>query len=260
MSINKLISYKNVLLDLLDELALDHTKYTPMFARWIEKAEKKIGSRYQYKKKIAVLNISGCTAELPSDAAYVQRGIMGNQGCDCQDLFLNVGGSIASKAVSISSSANAAFNNLSFLIVDIVPAGQFTDASNFYYIDYEIQGNKIIFKQNYNGSQITIQYLGIETDCDGLMLIGENHVDAIMWYCKWKFYDRRIRSGIDLGKVRDYKMEWERQCLNARAVDATLTEPERQSILQYIHDPYVGWGLRLQPTLGTWGSVMNGVW
>ena len=260
MSINSVISIKNVLLNLLDDLALDHTKFTPMFTNWAITAEKKISSRYQYKKKKAVLNIKGCVAELPIDAMYVQRGVLGDQGCDCNDLLDNWCGGISNSAITTAANPSSGFNNLSFLIVDIVPAGQFTDGG-YYLIDYEIQGNKIIFKQSYDGQQITIQYLGVETDCDGIMMIGQNHVDAIGWYCKWMFHNRRVTNYLQKKIADDAQMNWERQCLNARAIDAQLTEPERMSILQTIHDPYVGWGLPLQPTLGSWGSVMvNGAW
>jgi hypothetical protein len=251
MSINKLVSINNVLLDLLDDLGLDHTKYTPMFARWIEKAEKKIGSRYQYQKKKAILNIKGCVAELPCDAMSLQLAILGNQGCDCSDLFnkFQCGTFVPS---SPSSEVISGYNNLSFLIVDIVNNGQAMTANNFKL--YEVADNKIIFRNNYDGYQVTVQYLGLVTDCDGIIMVGENHVDALGWYCKWMFSQRSIRSGIDIGRTRDLQMEWERQCVNARAIDAQLTESERQRVVEKLHDAHAGWGLPLTPTMGTWAD------
>lgn len=252
--INKVISIDNVLLDLLDDLALDHTKYTPMFARWIQKAEDKIGSRYQYKKKKAVLDIKGCTAELPCDAMSLQLAIMGSQGCNCDDLYNQFTCGAYTPAVA---GQIIGVNNLSFLVVDTVQAGQATAWTNF--VDYEIQDNKIIFKNNYDGYQVTIQYLGLQTDCEGILMIGQNHVDAIGWYCKWKFYDRNVRSGIDLGKSRDAKMEWERQCLSARAKDAqeSFTESERARVVEMNHDALIGYSLPLQ---GNYNLTNYGNW
>ena len=247
MSINKLISYKNVLVDLLDNLNLDHTKYTPMFTRWIEKAETKIGSRYQYTKKKAVLDIKGCHADLPSDAQALQLAIIGDQGCDCTDLFNQCFNNFSAQT---STDTIRGFNNLSFLVVDV----RNNDSGPWDFVEYEVQDNKLIFKQNLDGLQVTVQYLGLATDCDGILQIGENHVDAITEYCMWQYRRQNIKSGIDLGLARDHQMNWERQCLNARAIDAgkSFTESERRLTLELLHDPHAGWGLPLTPTMGTW--------
>jgi hypothetical protein len=242
MSQNKLVSVKNVIVDLMDDLALDHKSYTPMFTNWAIRAEKKIGSYYQYKKKHAVLEIKGCHAELPCDCVYLQIGIMGDLGDCCTDIFDRTCGSLLR-----GTSMDATFANTGgFLVVDI---GTFaTDQTinpAFGFVQYEVQDNKIIFLNNYDGQSITIQYLGMEVDCDGIPLIGENHIEAIGQYCMWKFRMRRVRSGIDIGLYRDHKAEWERLCANARAEDAIPSDSDYRMITELVNDPHAGKSLWL---------------
>lgn len=247
MSQNKLISINNVIINLLDDLALDHTKYKPMFTNWAVWAEKQIGSFYQYSRKHAVLDICGCIAELPCDAVYLQRAIMGDRGCNCGDLFNQVCGSFSASVTAGN------IDSTSFLVVDLpayATSGNSGGIYNFGLVGNHVQDNKIIFDKSYDGQKVTIQYLGLELDCDNIPLIGENHVEAIGEYCMYKFRRRKVRSGIDLGMVRDHKNEWEKLCARARGDDAELSDADRQRIVQMYHDPYIGKGLPLVPTLG----------
>jgi len=116
-------------------------------------------------------------------------------------------------------------------------------------IPHVVQNNKIILDKNYNGQKLTIQYLGLETDCDGFVMISQNHVQAIMWNIIWKYYfQKKAMNSLEYGKMNDAKVEWNRECAHARAVDGELTESERDRIVTMLHDPYIGKGLALQPT------------
>lgn len=251
MSINKLVSVNNVIINLIDDLGLDHNKYKPMFVNWATTAEKNIGSFYQYKRKRIVLNICGCVAELPCDAVYLQRALMGDYGLDCGELFSACGGFL--------NNVNARAGNIdltSFLVVDL-PAGA-TSASptggtgifSFGLVAHHVQDNKIIFDINRDGQKVTVQYLGIEVDKDGIPLVGENHLEAILEYCLWKFRRRNVRSGIDLGLARDHEHRWNEFVCRARGDDAELSDTDRQRIVQMLHDPYIGRGLQLVPSTG----------
>ncbi len=245
MSINKLVSVNNVIINLLDDLALDHTKYKPMFTNWAIWAEKQIGSFYQYEKKFAVLDICGCHAELPCDAKYLQRAIMGDRGCDCTDLFNMVCGNLLN-SVNVTSGS---IDSTSFLVVDLPSSATATSGTfSFGFMGYDIQDNKIIFKQNLDGQKVTIQYLGLKCDCDGIPLVGENHLEALAEYCMYKFRRRNPKSGIQLGMIRDHKEAWERLAARSRGDDAEVNDSDYKRIVALLHDPYAGKGLPLVPS------------
>lgn len=242
MSINKLVSINNVIVNLIDDLGLNHNKYKAMFTNWAVTAEKSIGSFYQYKRKYAVLNITGCTAELPQDAAFLQIAILGDYGCECGDLFNQTCYGLNLNRAFVNGNINLA----NFLVVD-KPSG---DTAGYGMVGFHVQDNNLIFDCNRDGQKVTLQYLGLELDCDGIPLVGENHLEAILEYCMWKFRRRNIRSGIDLGLARDHENRWKEYVCRARGDDAELSESDRQRIVDMLHDPYIGRGLQLIPSQG----------
>lgn len=248
MSVNKLISIKNAIVDAMDRVGIDHDKLIPLFTRWAVMAEKEIGSKYQYVTKREVLNIEHCTACLPADAVYIQTAILGDHGCDCADLMASICGCIAGGTFGGADGT--------FLIVDI---GTSFNGNIRGYVNHTIQNNKLVFEQDFDGKQVTIQYLGIEKDCDGFPLIGENHVQAITEFIIWRYYFRKVNlSPMEYGKMNKAEQEWHRECSHARAVDGQLTDSERQSLVYGIlHNPYIGISLSsgMHTTLDdTWGD------
>lgn len=163
MSINKMISIKNPIVDAMEMCGADHDKYIPVFTRWASLAEKAIGSYYQFKRKIAVLDITGCIACLPNDAAYLQRAVLGDYGCDCSDLFQRWCATYKGNTTTMAS----AVDSNTFLIVDMGLATTY----GYNIIDHVVQDNKIVFAHNYDGQKVTIQYLAYDMDCDGLFLL-----------------------------------------------------------------------------------------
>lgn len=246
MSINKLISIENPIIDAMDQLGLDHDKDKPIFTRWATLAEKEINSYYQFKKQWSVLDITGCVAKLPSDARYVQLAILGDLGCECGDLFTTICSTITLSSATLNTSASGN----TFLIVD-VGEGYTTINGD---IAHEIQDNKIILKTDaYDGDKITIQYLGYQRDEKGFIKVGENHVNAIKWNIIWLHYMRmRKMNGMDYGKMKIAKEEWDRECLNARAKDSELSDGERSEIRNMLYCPYNGLGMEIgqTPTFG----------
>ena len=246
MSVNKLISAENVIINLIESLKLDHTKHKPMFMRWIVEAEKQIGSYYQYVRKIAVIDIKNCIAEVPEDAKWVELALLGDYGCECQDLFKRFCGGALNAAVTTGN-----IDSTSFLVVDLPSVATTTTGNyNFGLIDYKISNNKIVLDNNYNGQKLTVQYLAIETDCDGIPLVGENHILALEEYCLWMFKRRNIRSGIDVGVCRDHERRWHELCASARADDAMPSGGEQEIAARMINNPYAGRGLKLVPMRG----------
>ena len=63
MSINRLISINNPIINAMDLAAVDHANHRPLFMTWAYQAEKEIGSYYQYERQWKVIDVCGCTAE-----------------------------------------------------------------------------------------------------------------------------------------------------------------------------------------------------
>jgi len=244
---NNLISIQTPVVDAMEMCGIENDKDRMVFTRWAYQAEKEIGSRYQFIKKIAVININGCAACLPNDAAYVQRALLGDFGCDCTDLFYKWCATIN------SGSAFSSPEGPTFLIVD---AGGGQDFLSSIPINFEIQDNKIVLMTSaYSGQKLTVQYLGYKTDCDGFLEISENHVLAITAYICWKYYMRKKRSSNeDFYKIKEWKMEWVREVGNANAQDSVLTEGQRNNIVSMLHDPYCGIGIPLS-SVSTYGGA-----
>lgn len=234
MAINKLISIKQAIFEASEDMGFDITRDKPTFAMWAVRAEKDIGSYYSYKRKRDVLTISNCCAQLPCSAAYLKAVVMGDYGCDCEALF-----------GSLYTWAGGAFAipTETFLIIDNGDSTRYSCAG----IQYTIQDNSILFNQNLDGQKVTIEYLGLEEDCDGFVMVNENHIPAIIEYIMWKFCVRSRFSAVkmELGDTQMHKQEYFRLASDSRAMDATLTEADRAEIVAILHDPFSGIGLNV---------------
>lgn len=251
MGINKLISVKVPVLNAIQDMGIDITKDVPTFTRWAVWAEKHgIGSYYSLQRKRAVLKVNGCVAELPCEASFVQGVLLGDFGCDCGDLF-----SMCFNSFGIVGAATTD----TFLIIDRPDTNQQVSILG---IKWEVQNNKLIFKQNLNAlnvnstttvpqittpQKVTIQYLGIETDKDGFPMVVEGHQEAIAAYIGYMFCKRSRFSPVkmDHGDLQWHWREWMRLASEARASDAELSDTDRQEIAAMISDPYIGRGMEV---------------
>lgn len=225
MSINKLISIRNAILDATDLAAIDHNNFLPLFTTWAIKAEKEIGGLSAITK-YKVLDICGCTAEIPCDAVIVEAAILGSHDVECGALFSNY---LNTPLVNQQKAGN------NFLIIDIGSV----DTPSCGIVPYDIQDNKLIFSRDLNDLKITIKYRGIVEDCDGFPLVSENHIDAIAEFIRHNWLKRkRKKTNVDMAEMRDARIEWDRMCAHARAMDNALTETQRQSILDMLDDAY----------------------
>jgi len=130
-----------------------------------------------------------------------------------------------------------------FLVVDVPETGGSTRIGIG--PRYEVQDNCIVFKSDFNGDDITVEYLGLVEDDDGFVMVGENHIEAIVAYIMFK-YAARSRFSPDKMTVQDRQLlllEYENLVTGARADDSELTESERQEIVNMLHDPFSGYGL-----------------
>ena len=232
MSINKLISIKNAIDDATDMAAIDHNNFLPLFMTWAAYAEKEIGGASAITK-YAVLDICGCAAELPCDAISVEGAILGCHETNCGQLFSNV-------FSTQFTTSHVVGNN--FVIVDV---GGSQDYLSCGIVPYTYQDNKLIFGNGcITATQITIKYLGTVNDCDGYPLVSENHIEAITEFISYKWLRRkRKKSQADVREMELARMEWDRLCIHARALDNQLTDTDKEEIAQMLHDAYSGRGL-----------------
>ena len=245
MSVNRLISIKNAIVDATDMAAIDHQSFLPLFMTWAIYAEKEIGGLSAITK-YAVLDICGCSAELPCDTVSVDGAILGNHDTECGQLFSN----IFNKSFV---NAQPAGNN--FVIVDV---GGTQDFPTCGVVPYSYQNNKLVFEQTITETKVTIKYRGVVEDCDGYPLVSENHILAIAEYIRYCWLKRRRKkSNVDLREMQDAFIQWDRLCAHARADDNKLTETQREVIVQKLHDAYSQRSLTQGMKLNNYGSISN---
>ncbi len=236
MAINKLISIKEAILEASEDMGFDLTRDKPTFAMWAVRAEKDIGSYFSYKRKRAVLTVTNCRAELPCNAAYLKAVVSGDQGCDCGEMFAG----LLSDPQWVEEGVTL-FGSHVFSLVDI----PFGGTAFGWYSRYEIQDNCIVFASNMDGQKVTVEYLGLEEDCDGFVMVSENHKPAIIEFIMWKFCIRSRFSPIkmELGDLVMHQKEYFRLASDARAIDGELTPVEREACVAMLHDEYGGYGI-----------------
>jgi len=232
MSINKLVTIRDAIYNACEDMGIETTSQIPTLTRWAYDAEKRIGSYYGWTKHRAVLDVNNCRAELPCGAMTVQYVMFGDYGCGCADLMNCIS--------NWAQNFNPASNEI-FLAVD------FPDKQNFcgYGHNWEVQNNSLIFKSDFDGQKVTIQYLGYAEDKDGFLEVNENHIPAIVSYIKWNFAKRSRYSAIKMeyGDIQLNESEWLKNRAIAIADDSYLSDTERQHIVHGLNDPWIGFGL-----------------
>ena len=235
MAVNKLVSISKPIFDAFEDMGKEVTNDLPLFAKWATQAAVDISSLYSFKKKIAVLRVKGCSAEIPCCAAGVKYVLLGDHGTDCGLVFDSYYGQI------VSTSIQTVGVNTAFLVVDNTGGYNCSCSS----ANWVIQDNHIVFNtSSLDGSKITIQYLGFEEDESGLPMVSENAAPAIVEYIMWKYCVRSQygKNALPMGLINMHRMEYNRLASDARALDASPTDPEYQRMIAMINDPLSGWG------------------
>lgn len=211
----------------------------PTIAKWIKLADLKIGTPYQFERKNIVIDLDGNEGTLPNDWALIEYIILGDHSDNIYNYY-NLFPNIIQTEMS---------NNLAGAepLVFYWSSGQF----EFNYINWEVQGDKIIFPYNYlTETQATIVYLGYKTDTMGLPMIRETHLEAVTKYCeshliekeKWKY----LAAGDSLGASRVKQLakqemdEYHRFVRQARAEDSRTNTQENNRISIMYNNPYSG--------------------
>ena len=237
MSIKKKVSIKLAVHNLLEDVAMEDTRKLPVIKRWAVEADRDIGSYYSYKKKICVLDVCDCRAELPCDAVAVLALVIGDRGCECGSLFQGLHSYFTSQAISN-------FQMGTFYVVDGVSQG-----FGCLPFGWEIQNNNIVFNQNMNEKKVTIQYLGMEEDEEGFPLVNENHLTAISAYIEWRLAKQTRWKAAHGGNVvselaiKELQRQWAQRCRQARADDGELSETDRRDIVRMVNNAMSGIGI-----------------
>lgn len=234
INIKRLKSIDSAIQWAMNRTGADNDRNRPLFAAWGIEADREIGSFYNYKRKIKVLDVS-CQKEvdLPCDAVAVIGVLSGDQGCDCQKIFR--------QAFQYYTTGNYTSAFFSFNMFSDSPNGSFTLFTKF-----EIQDGKLIFLTPVTTAKVTVEYLGYETDDNDLPKISESHVRAVGQYIElqWSLRSKHVPDQRQISRVdiQEMDFEWHRLCRLARADDARPTQTEQAQIVQMFNDPLSGMG------------------
>jgi hypothetical protein len=230
----RLTSVKNSVFNALDDMGIEYTNDQPTFMRWAIDAAKLIGGYLSYVNKISVLDVNHCMAKLDPSVVSIKKVILGDLGCECDNLFSKAGQGIKwSKGENIDTA---------FMVVDM-PTSEPVMSS----VKWAVQDGSILLKGDYKG-KITVLTLNIKEDCDGWPLVSDNSIMAITNYILY-MYAKRSRFGkpgkkMEITDVRDLKRDWLDSKLEARGNDlADMESSERDEIVALVNDPLVGMGI-----------------
>ena len=235
----KQVSIKQAIIDAADETDSTILRDMPTLVKWAIKADQKIGSYYSYEKKITVVDVVDCKAELPDHCVRVLNIALGDYGCDCDNIFDN---------------GYSGIDAIDTLAGDPIPAVVYysrDDIFSWKYLDWEIQGNCIVFPMNFDGEKLTIQFLKYVLDREGLPLVNETHLEAISLFIQTKIVNREMWQSLKSSKLfrntslqyeGDLKRRYHRAVRNARAEDGKLTPSQERHIRDMVNNAISGGG------------------
>ena len=225
------VSMKQAVLQVVEETDEVYLKYLPLLLKWGKQSYSRINGYASFPEAISHLTITDNVARLPLDAIYVEAVFMGNLSL--------LPGQWASEQV----------------LVDI---GRITRAGNqemfLYTKDYQlnptkimwtIQDNQLVFGANLEGQEITVIYLKIQSDPQGIPLIDEEQVEAIAKFIEWKLAEKenslRFRKGQlrqnDMYYAKNLKKEYQVLVSKSRA---TTTPSEHYQVALMLNCPWTG--------------------
>lgn len=240
MSTSKLQSIKIPVFNAIEDMGGYSANDVPVFTRWANYAiTKDIKSIGCFVKKIFVLDVKNCLAELDPCVITVKAVLLGDHGCDCGVVFDKyysmLGNSVMPQLPMYEGTA--------FMVIDAKDT-----SSGASMVTWKIQDNAILFKTNaYNGKKVTIQTISVVTDDDGFPMVSENCIEAVTQYIKLKYAERsrygRSQHKLTINDIRDIRQEYHRLASVARVDDGQLSESEYEEMAHMLNDPYVGWGV-----------------
>lgn len=227
---NRLVSINVAINDAIGDMAMEEQRLRPLFMRWAERAERKIGSFYALKRKYFTLQLSDdChRAHLPCGVESIMGVMYGDvSDCNCDAVFRN--------AYNYKHSAP---------YWGVFPDGQYA-ATDFR--QWEIQDDSIVFLYPLTGiTEITIDAAYREMDQQGFIMVPDEHLEAISAFIEYK-KAKRSRWGLASERMAEYQIQqmyrdWGRLMKNARASSSEPSPSEYAEIVAMINNPLSGWG------------------
>ena len=204
----------------------------PSLIRWATEADRKIGSYYDYERKVEVLKVTDCKVEVPLGAVHVIAIIMGDNGCDC-DLFFKNNYSMTKTTLTLSETEVFYWTDGSIFPSDV---------------NWEIQNNNIIFESNFDGQYVTVFYLSYCLDKDGFVLVNENNIEAISLYLKlklselerWREMKSKKYTGFLNTIINDLRTQTRMAIMQARAESGKPTPSQQERLAEIMENPITG--------------------
>ena len=231
-----IMSAVNKALDFTGSESIDDV---PVLVDWAIDADKAIGSFYDYKEEIHVLDVTNCRAKLPCGTIEVRGLLLGDHGCNCNITFDNAKLVIQDLSTGVETTGG-------LLAISVVEVGDVT--CNISNIRWWVQNNTIVMDQNFNGNKITVKLLMYQLDGDGYPLINEYNVTAIASYLEWRLAKRSMwsknpREHFNMNLIRDLEARWERLCGDARAQSSYPSKGEKEELANIFNNPISGRGI-----------------
>lgn len=212
----KKVSIKQAIIDAIEmsEPAMGrHMNFLIKKAKYIEKA---IGSNLAHPVKASNVKVTGCELDVPDDCFAVMAVLRGSYADQCNAAFLSHGTILTVEYDE-----------------DIDPPETFT------WIPLEVPyirrtlwreyGNSIHLVDQFKDEYLTLIYQKIETDPEGMWLVSESHIDAIMKFLihqyakKFQFKkmmsEKMVRDNY-LQQLAGYERDYSIAVRSARADDA----------------------------------------
>lgn len=232
MSIKKKVSVKLVVQEAIEDMGLmaDSDRWTPLFTKWVESAERKIKSPYAWKREYvcATMCDDKHRAEIPCDVVAVNGIMLG----------------VAQTDQTISH-----FRNMYNYYGGDYYAGNFVTSfagvvSTWGSQAWEIQDNYIVFLSPQSVTEITLDAMLEERDEYGFLMIPETHVDAAVAHIqvmrakqsRWNKVGWRLSAN----EIEQIDRDWHRECRNARAQDVLGGGTEHDEVASMYNNPLSG--------------------
>jgi len=213
----KRVKIQQAIIDAIDETDPSLARFQNQMMKHAKYIERAIGSKYGYKIKSVLLNVTGSVEDLPDDCYRVVMILPGDYTDQYNAMFANQG------YVPIRSDDDLAAADEDYTWLWVPQEVSPIDPST-----YEEVAEQLIFPADYQEQELTLIYQFIETDENGFWIVNESHIDAIKKFVIfkmakkyiWKLFksDKLLRQG-KLAYMRELEREYSIAVRHARAED-----------------------------------------
>jgi hypothetical protein len=233
MSINKLVSIENAILQIGEDLAPDLYSLRPTLYRWAIAAEKLVGIPYQYIDAVIALEvIESYKVELPLAVRRIHYVVLDDKTANYPFIL-----------------DNTYFSYNQFNDAEGIILTYYWDDYQLkpYQLEFSVQNNWLISPIEIKNTYITVVYEKYETMADGTPLVNENSIQAIAIYLqlqlamreRWKLASQGKLNNAYFNFIGQLKEEFRHACRYARSQADTTTTKE---MAEYLNHPLAGNG------------------